>query len=109
MTDYTGIASFFFADAHFVYNSLTVNDLGSRAAPRRKSLILNNLGNAREQKNIVASKKHFITIFHHKKTPSVFGGGRFIVTFLVYFNRLNQRRGKQELRRLFDRLVFPRW
>jgi len=43
MTDWGENTSFFFVFFHFVHNYLTVNDLRGRAAPRRKSLMLNNL------------------------------------------------------------------
>jgi len=43
MTGYQRIASFFFSNTHFVHNSLNINDLGDRAAPRRKSLTVNDL------------------------------------------------------------------
>jgi len=62
-----------------------VNDLRGGAAGLPKSLIANNLCNARDQKNIVALKKHFITMFNHKKTPTLFGGGKVLVPFLFLF------------------------
>ena len=43
----------------------------------------------------------------NKKTPSIFGGGRFIVTFLVFLNPRKERQGLRHLSRQAHRQVQP--